>query len=80
MLGHAIDATRGDLVVDLSEVQFLGASTISVLLEARRVLAGRSRDLTLRAPSRCARRVIDICGISTLVQPDRAAAACLLPP
>jgi anti-anti-sigma factor len=69
-LGQAISLTDSDVVVDLSEVRFLGASTISVVLAARRVLAGLSRNLSLRAPSMRARRIIDICGLSELVQSE----------
>jgi anti-anti-sigma factor len=75
MLAHVIAVTEGDVVVDLSEVQFFGASTIGVLVTARRILNGRSRDLTLCAPSRCARRVIDICGVSSMVQPGPSSGA-----
>ena len=61
-----------DLVVDLSEVQFMGAATIGVLVRARELLHSRSRSLVLRSPSRCARRILDLCGQGDLLEPHRA--------
>jgi len=69
-LASAIAASTNDLVVDLSEVQFLDASTIGVLSAAREYLCARSRTLTLRCPPRFARRLLDICGLADLVEPD----------
>ena len=60
-----------DLVVDLSEVQFMGAATIGVLVRARELLQMRSRSLVLRSPSRCARRILDLCGQGDLLDPRR---------
>ena len=54
----------GDVVVDLSEVDFMDVSTISVLVRARTMLATRSRSLTLRAPSNRAARILDLCGVA----------------
>jgi anti-anti-sigma factor len=61
-----------DLVVDLSEVEFMGAATIGVLVRARELLRSRSRSLVLRSPSRCARRILDLCGQGDLLEPRRA--------
>ena len=46
-----------ELVVDLSGVRFMDASTVGVVVRTRTVLGARSRSLVLRAPSRCARAV-----------------------
>ena len=62
----ALDDT--DLVVDLSEVQFMSAATIGVLMQARELLHRRSRSLTVRDPSRRARRILDVCGLSELLE------------
>ncbi len=59
-----------DLVVDLSEVQFMDASTIGVIVRASNLLAPRSRSLSLRSPAKCARRVLDMCGLAELIEPD----------
>ena len=63
-MAQAIAFDDGDVVVDLSEVDFMDASTISVLVRARTMLATRSRSLTLRAPSNTAVRILDLCGVA----------------
>ena len=60
---------HADLVVDLGEVSFVDARTLGVLIRGRRVLRDLSRDLTLRAPSRFARRVLELCGVADLLDP-----------
>jgi hypothetical protein len=59
--------------VDLSETQFIGASTIAMLVRARTFLAARDRTLTVRAPSRGAGRVIEIVGAEALIDPTAEA-------
>jgi anti-anti-sigma factor len=54
-------------------VAFMDASTIGILLQARSQLARRSRTLAVRAPSRCARRLIDLCQVSDLIEVDAGA-------
>jgi len=56
-----------DVTVDLSAVTFMGGTAIGVLVRAERILSDRSRALRLRAPSACARRLIDVCGLTGLV-------------
>ncbi len=67
-LTRAISVDDADLVIDLSGVTFIGAASIEVLLRGRSFLRQRSRSLTVRSPSRCARRVIDLCGLTDLVE------------
>jgi anti-anti-sigma regulatory factor len=62
-------ASDADLTVDLRDVRFMDASTVSVLLRTDERLEPRLRTLTLRAPARCARRVIDRCHLDLLVEP-----------
>lgn len=69
-LGRVIAAEPCDVVVDLSLVTFMDASTVGVIVGARNRLGERSRKLTLRAPSPCARRVLDACELSGLVEPE----------
>jgi anti-anti-sigma factor len=73
-MARAITLGKGDLVVDLSRVAFMDASTVAVILETREVLRARSRSLVLRSPSRCARRVLELCDLGHLVAPGRAEA------
>jgi anti-anti-sigma factor len=69
-LACAIALNDGPLVVDLSEVSFMSASTLGVIVRAREFLRGRSRSLTLRCPSAFARHVIEACGLGELVGPS----------
>jgi anti-anti-sigma factor len=72
-LAGAIALDDADVVVDLSDMQFMGAATVGVLIRARELLRTRSRSLVVRSPSWCARRVLELCGDTGLL--DRADAA-----
>jgi anti-anti-sigma factor len=63
-LAHAIAFGDGDVLVDLSGVWFMDASTIGVMLRADEYLRPRSRALAVRAPSLCASRVALLCGFA----------------
>jgi anti-anti-sigma factor len=63
-MARAIAFDDSDVVVDLSAVDFMGASTISVLVRARKILRSRSRSLTLRSPSTRASRVLGLCRLA----------------
>jgi hypothetical protein len=65
-LGH------GDVVVDLSEVQFVDRAIVKVLVHRQELLESQSRRLTLRAPSTFVQRVLDVCGLVELVEGDPA--------
>jgi anti-anti-sigma factor len=67
-LARAFALDDADVVLDLSDVQFMGAATIDVIVRASGVLDLRSRVLTLRSPSEPARRVVDLCGLAELVE------------
>jgi len=69
-LAAAIADGGADLILDLSAVEFLDASTVRVIAAAGEFLGARSRSLVLRSPSRCAQRVIDLWGLSDLVERD----------
>jgi anti-anti-sigma factor len=62
-VARAIALDDGDLVIDLSGVEFMGAATIGVLVSASQALGLRTRSLTVRSPSTRAQRVLDVCGI-----------------
>ncbi len=67
-------AARGgaDLFVDLSAVTFMGASTIGAIVGGRNLPQSRSRLLSVRAPSGCARRLLDLCDLSSLLEPVKS--------
>jgi anti-anti-sigma factor len=69
IMARAIALDEADVVVDLSDVQFMGAATVGVIIRAREFLRLRSRSLLLRSPSECARRILDVCGHADLLDP-----------
>lgn len=69
-LARAISRNDADLVIDLRAVTFLDAATVGALLRARRMLVHRSRCLTLRSPSRMARRVLELSGLGPFIEPE----------
>jgi anti-anti-sigma factor len=66
-LASAIALDDADLVVDLTELQFIDAAIIGLLIRTRNFLRPRSRNLTLRNPPRFTRRILDICGLAGLI-------------
>lgn len=68
ILARAIALDDGDLVVDLSGVQFMDAATVGVILRARDFLHLQSRSLALRSPSPFAARILDLCELGDLLE------------
>jgi anti-anti-sigma factor len=66
-LASAIATRDANLVVDLTEVLFIDAATIGLLIRARNFLRSRSRHLTLRNPQRWVRRILEVCGVAALI-------------
>jgi anti-anti-sigma regulatory factor len=63
-----------DVVLDLSEVEFIDAAIVGVIVRAREFLGMRSRRLTLRSPSACASHVMKLCGVDDRTAVVRGAA------
>ncbi len=59
------------LVLDAADLEFVDASGISVLLNARRSLADRGGELVLRSPSRLVRRVVTALDLEHLLPVER---------
>jgi len=74
-LARAIALDTAGLILDLSGVEFLGPSTLVIILRARAYLGERSTSLTLRSPSAVAGDIIDACGLSDLLGPELETAA-----
>jgi anti-anti-sigma factor len=70
VLACAIAANDAAIVVDLSEVELMSASTLGVIVKARVLLREQSRSLTVRYPSAFVRRIIGICGLDDLLGPS----------
>lgn len=66
-VGRALETARhaqhGDLIVDLSAVEFIDASGLKPLLVAHRELTDEGRRLALRAPSAATVRLLAITGL-----------------
>jgi anti-anti-sigma factor len=68
VISQALVVADGDLILDLSEVLFMDASTVGIFARTQESLGARSQSLVLRSPSRCANRVLDLCGFGALVR------------
>lgn len=71
-IARAAQRDDADLLVDLSEVTFMDASTIGALVGSRNRLRAHSQSLQLRAPSPPARRVLEMCDLAHLIHSDAA--------
>jgi anti-sigma B factor antagonist len=71
-LVEAAGLDGADIVVDLSGVTFMDASTIGTLVAARNRLRATARSLSVRAPSPPARRLLDVCGLERLIDEHSA--------
>jgi len=63
-LDHAILIDEANVVADLSGVSFIDAGTIGALVGTRQRLAATGRSLEFRAPSKCVRRLLQLCELS----------------
>jgi anti-anti-sigma factor len=67
VIDGALAIDTGDLILDLSRVQFLAVRSVGVIIRTREVLRSQSRSLVLRSPSSSARRVLDLLDLGDLV-------------
>jgi anti-anti-sigma factor len=70
VLACVIAANAAAIVLDLSDVELMSASTLGVILKARKLVCQQSRSLTVRSPSAFVRRIIGICGLDYLFGPS----------
>ena len=68
-MAEAIALDNANVVVDLSEVDYMGVATVVVFIDAVELLRLRSRSLILRAPSMVTRRVLEVCDLAHLIEP-----------
>ena len=66
-LSAMVDDNRGDVVVDLADVDFIGVAGLGALCTQARRLRQRGDRLVVSSPSTFTRRVIDILGVSELL-------------
>ncbi len=74
ILAAELSASDDDVVVDLGEVTFIGSATLGAFVAARAAMRKRGRELTLRAPQRRTRRLLEVCGLTDLLGPPQDAA------
>jgi len=65
---EAIERDESDVVIDLAGVDFIGAAWIGTFVRSRAYLESQDRALTVRAPSRVAHRLLDLCGLANLIE------------
>ena len=65
-----IDATEGDILVDLADVDYIDSTGLHILLEAHERMARTGWHLSVQNPSPQVLRLLDICGVCNLVATD----------
>ena len=65
-----IDATEGDILVDLADVDYIDSTGLHILLEAHERVAQTGRHVSVQNPSPQVLRLLDICGVWYLLATD----------
>jgi anti-anti-sigma factor len=68
ILARGVSAGIGDVVVDLGGLEFIDTGAVRVLTAAQQRLQRLDRNLTIRSPSSVAARVLELFGLSALVE------------
>jgi anti-anti-sigma factor len=63
-----IEWSVGDVVVDLSEVEYIDIASVRILDVARQLLSRESRSLTFRSPSKLAAVVLGLFGLTEFLE------------
>lgn len=66
-IARAIAVDHADVIIDMRGVEFMSCATVGVIVRTRTLLRHRSRRLTVRAPSRCARHLLELCDLTDLI-------------
>lgn len=67
VLAFEFSVDHSDVIVDLSDVTFMDCSTVGVLIGGKEWMAAQQRWMSVRAPSRCALRLLDLSGLNRLL-------------
>ena len=67
VLSRVVAVGAGDVVVDLAETTFIDTATARVLATAGQLLDRQDRRLTVRSPPRLAARVLQVFGLTDLI-------------
>ena len=68
VLSSVIASGNGDVAIDLAQTTFLDTAIIRTFFDAQQVLVGRGNSLTFRSPSRMAVRVLEMFGLTHLIE------------
>ena len=67
LLSVEIASTTNDLIVDLTDVTFMGSSTLMVLVSANAALGQQGRNLSARGTPHCVRRLFELANVAPLI-------------
>lgn len=69
-IARAVAVDHADVAIDLSGVQYMGAATLTIILRTRQWLHEHARRMVVRSPSPIARRVLEMCELTGLIDDD----------
>ena len=67
MAQYGSSCNEARVLVDLSAVTFMDASTVGAIVGSRNRLQSRAKSVEVRSPSTAARRVLELCGLAHLI-------------
>lgn len=67
-LSRVIATHLGDVVIDLSATSFVDTAIVRALADAQQMLYRQGRQVTFRSPSRLAARLLDLFGLTELIE------------
>jgi len=70
VLSRVVALGAGDVVIDLAEVTFIDTATARVLATVQQLLDRQDRGLAFRSPSRLAARVLQVFGLTDLIEAE----------
>jgi anti-anti-sigma factor len=68
VLSGVIASGAGDVIIDLTKATFIDTATVRSLATAQQLLDDQGRGLTFRSPPRLAVRLLDMFGLTSLVE------------
>jgi anti-anti-sigma factor len=68
VLCRVVALRSGDVVIDLAEATLIDTATVEALAGAQQLLDRQGRQLTFRSPSRLATSVLDVFGLTDLIE------------
>ena len=69
LLSRIVSTQSGDVVIDLTDTEFIDVAVIRVVATAQQLLDRQGRRLVFRSPSRLAARLIDLVGLTDSIEP-----------